>query len=187
MPSPVEVGHADDLAGLGVWIGDGIGEAASAQAREHVQRVRAGVDRHQVGGTAGRERPGGHARRRIQAGDLGRAAGCRSPTSRSRRDRAPGGAKAPSPRLCRTLTWPVSLLVTTRSSTAAARWYRPPGRRRRPGRRVESRAAGNRRVRMPRGRRSCRRTGCRRTPRGCRRRHCGRPGRPSRCRRGRPR
>ena len=94
---------------------DGIGEPASAQAGEHVERVRAGVDRHQVGRTAGRERSGGDARRRLQAGDLGRAAGI------DRGQPGPGaighgGAKVPLPRFCRMLTWPVSLFVTTRSS-----------------------------------------------------------------------
>ena len=60
----VEVGHADDLGGARGLDGDWIGEAASSKAGEHAERVRAGVDRHEVGGTAGRERSGGHARRR---------------------------------------------------------------------------------------------------------------------------
>ena len=68
-----EVAHADDLGGARGLNGDGIGEAASSKAGEHVERVRAGVDRHEIGGTAGRERSGGDARRRLQAGDLGRA------------------------------------------------------------------------------------------------------------------
>ena len=98
----------------------GLAKRPSAQAREHVERVRAGVDRHQVGRTAGRERPGGHARRRLQAGDLGRAAGIDrgQPGPGAIRDRRRRSAS--SPRLCRTLTWPVSLLVTTRSSTPSA-------------------------------------------------------------------
>ena len=75
MPLPVKSAMRTTWAGLGVSDGDGIGEAAAAQAGEDVERVRAGVDRHQVGRTAGRERSGGHARRRLQAGDLGRAAG----------------------------------------------------------------------------------------------------------------
>ena len=113
----VEVGHADDLGGARGLDGDGVGEAAASQAGEHAERVRAGVDRHQVGRPARRERPGGHARRRLQAGDLGRAgAGVDRGQTRSRRDRARAGAKVPSPRLRRMLTWPVSLLVTTRSS-----------------------------------------------------------------------
>ena len=116
MPLPVEVGHADDLGRARGLEGDGIGEAASSKAGEHVERVRAGVDRHQVGRTAGRERSRGHARRRLQAGDLGRAAGidCGQPGPGAIGRRA--AAKFPSPRLSRTLTCPVSLLVTTRSS-----------------------------------------------------------------------
>ena len=75
MPLPVKSAMRTTWAGLCGLDGDGIGEAAAAQAGEHVERVRAGVDRHEVGRTAGRERSGGHARRRFQAGDLGRAAG----------------------------------------------------------------------------------------------------------------
>ena len=111
-----EVAHADDLGRARGLDGDGIGEPAAAQAGEHVHRVRAGVDRHQVGRTAGRERPGGDARRRLQAGHLGRAAGIDRGQSRSRRDKARAGRRYHRPGCSRTLTWPVSLLVTTRSS-----------------------------------------------------------------------
>ena len=75
MPSPVEVGHADDLRGVLGLDGHGVGEPAASQAGQHAERVRAGVDRHQVGRPARRERPGGHAGRGLQAGHLGRAGG----------------------------------------------------------------------------------------------------------------
>ena len=48
----VEVGHADDLGGVRGLDGDGVGEPAASQAGEDAERVRAGVDRHQVGRAA---------------------------------------------------------------------------------------------------------------------------------------
>ena len=51
-PIAGEVGHADDLGRARGLDGHGIGEAAAAQTGEDVERVRARVDRHQVGRTA---------------------------------------------------------------------------------------------------------------------------------------
>ena len=130
----IEVGHADDLRRARVsgrrrdWR---TGLLPGPRARRGCSMPGLIVTR--LGRAAGRERPGGDAGRRFQAGDLGRAAGV------DRGQPGPGaiglgGAKTPSPQLRRTLTWPVSLLVTTRSRRPF-RWCRPPGRRRRPGRR----------------------------------------------------
>ena len=71
-----EVGHADDLGrALGGDASTGLANRPPPRPASTSERVRAGVDRHQVGRAARRERPGGHARRRLQAGDLERAAG----------------------------------------------------------------------------------------------------------------
>ena len=134
----IEVGHADDLGGARGLDRDGIGEAAAAQAREHVERVRAGVDRHEIGGTAGRERSGGDAHRRIQAGHLGRArAGIdrRQPGARAIRDEGCEGAVA---QVVQDAHLAGQLVGDHEIEPAASRRIDRLRRRRRPGRRGES-------------------------------------------------
>ena len=144
-PLPSKSATRIALAGLAVGTVTGLAKRPAPSPVSRPKRVRAGVDRHQVGRAAGGERAGGHARGRLQGREGRRAVGGSSPrTGRRRRGRARAGRRPQSPRFRRTPTWPETLLVTMMSVARRPDRHPPGSRPRRPGRPAESPGARKR-------------------------------------------
>ena len=75
MPLPVKSAMRTTWAGLGVSMVTGLAKRPPPRPASTSSVFEPGLIVTRLGRTAGRERSGGHARRRLQAGDLGRAAG----------------------------------------------------------------------------------------------------------------